>query len=108
MANNKQNIRKEMGSRVRVLRKARGLSIDTLSVKLGLTPGHLGLIERGDRGITVDRLMQVCTYFGCTADFLLTGKDKATSKGKATASVDLMLSDDEREKLAELINLLRG
>ena len=108
MANNKVNIRREMGNRVRVLRKARGLSIDTLSVQLGLTPGHLGLIERGDRGITVDRLMQVCTYFGCSADFLLTGRDKITTKAPPSASVDLMLSDNEREKLSELINLLRA
>jgi len=108
MATNKKNMRKEMGNRVRVLRKARGLSIDTLSAQLALTPGHLGLIERGDRGITVDRLVQVCIYFGCSADFLLTGREKTTAQAPAVASVDLMLSDNEREKLAELINLLRS
>ena len=113
MSTKKSMIRKEMGSRVRALRKARGLSIDELSTQLELTPSHLGLIERGERGITVERLIHVCNFFGCNADFLLTGKDKgagdvqAGAKNPAT-SIDLMLSDSERTILAELIYLLRG
>jgi transcriptional regulator with XRE-family HTH domain len=112
MPTKKSIIRKEMGIRVRALRRAQGLSIDELSAKLDLTPSHLGLIERGERGVTVERLLNVCQFFNCTADFLITGKEIRTPSAKKTAapsaSIDIMLSDTEREKLAELIYLLRG
>jgi transcriptional regulator with XRE-family HTH domain len=112
MPSNKSAIRKEMGCRVRALRRARGLSIDELSAKLALTPSHLGLIERGERGITVERLMNVCQFFGCSADFLITGKGPVTTNpdddSPPSASIDLMLNSAEREKLAELLYLLRG
>jgi len=112
MANSKTALRKEIGNRMRALRRARGLSIDELATQIKLTPSHLGLIERGERGVTVDRLIVVCQYFGCSADFMLTGREAPApkaEKGKhAAASIDLMLNDAEREKLAELIYLMRS
>lgn len=109
MATSKQVLRKEMGERVRAMRRVKNLSIDELAAKLRMTSSHLGLIERGERGITVERLIHACKFFNCSADFLLTGKEPGKAKTAAQAhSVDRLLGDAEKEKLAELIYLLRS
>ncbi len=42
-----------IGSRVREERKLRGLSIEKLAEQAGVTPSFLGLIERGERKLSV-------------------------------------------------------
>jgi transcriptional regulator with XRE-family HTH domain len=109
MATSKQLLRKEMGERLRAMRRVKNLSIDELAEKMRMTSSHLGLIERGERGITVERLIHACKFFDCSADFMLTGKEPGKAKGSTPAhSVDRLLGDKERQTLAELIYLLRA
>jgi transcriptional regulator with XRE-family HTH domain len=112
MPSKKAVIRKEMGSRVRQLRRALGITIDELSVQVDITPSYLGLIERGARGITVERLISFSKFFKCSADFLLMGHENATGELKfgnsaLSNSIDLMLNDDEKEKLYEFIKAIK-
>ena len=112
MASKKITLRKEMGKRVRNLRRTSGITIDVLSDKLGITQSHLGLIERVERGITVERLVVFCEYFKCSADFMLTGKDSGTStkrqsNSKLANAIDLLLSDDEKQKLYDFVNAIK-
>ena len=112
MASNKAAIRKDMGKRVRILRRAAGITIDQLSDQIGITPSYLGLIERGARGITVERLIDLSIFFKCTADFLLTGKESSASEIKFSSSplansIDLMLNEEEKQKLHDFIKAIR-
>jgi transcriptional regulator with XRE-family HTH domain len=43
----------EIGNRVKELRKSFGITREQLAERLGLTVSHMGLIERGERGLTV-------------------------------------------------------
>lgn len=110
MVNKKITLRKEMGKRVRNLRRTSGITIDFLSEKLGITQSHLGLIERGERGITVERLLVFCEYFKCSADYMLTGKEsgaKRQTTSKLASAIDLMLTDEEKQKLYDFINIIK-
>jgi transcriptional regulator with XRE-family HTH domain len=112
MTSNKATIRKDMGKRVRTLRRAFGITIDQLSEQIGITPSYLGLIERGARGITVERLIDLSAFFKCTADFLLTGKETTASNVKfgnspLANSIDLLLNENEKQKLYEFIKTIK-
>jgi len=112
MASKKITLRKEMGKRVRNLRRSAGTTIDVLAEKLGITQSHLGLIERGERGITVERLVVFCDHFKCSADYMLTGKDSGTSTKKQSNSklanaIDLLLSDEEKQCLYDFVNAIK-
>ena len=59
----KKQLRVMMGSNIRNERKARHLSIEEFAELLGLTPGFIGLIERGDRGATPHTLYKISDVF---------------------------------------------
>lgn len=78
------NFTKLIGSNIRFERKKRHLTIEDLSEILGIAPGFLGLIERGQRGTSIGNLVKIANYFSLTLDELITrdidNKDIAVSE----------------------------
>ncbi len=64
---------KEMGERIRRERKYRGLKLDDCARLLGISGAYLGLVERGDRMLSLDKAIRFCQVFGIPADYLLFG-----------------------------------
>ena len=56
----------EIGRRIRLLRAATGMSLDKVEAASGgrLKAVCLGSYERGQRGMTVDRLAEICDFYG--------------------------------------------
>ncbi|MCL2387400.1 MAG: helix-turn-helix domain-containing protein [Defluviitaleaceae bacterium] len=109
---NKVALRKEMGTRLRNTRIQYGLTVDELAEHLKITPSYLGLIERGDRGINAEKLVAICQFFKCSADFMLTGKERLAPKVPAGTSqlavaIDLLLTDNSKHRLADFIKSLK-
>ena len=70
MAITKESLRKRMGLNIRRERVAINMSIDELAGLLNITPGFLGLIERGERGITSPHLYKLADIFDISVDSL--------------------------------------
>ncbi|CAA0089540.1 Uncharacterised protein [Zhongshania aliphaticivorans] len=51
---------KELGGRIRLERKKRGISQEALANKAQLDRSYMGRIERGEKNITVLKLLQIC------------------------------------------------
>ena len=58
------SLRKQLGKRIRQLRKARGWTQQDVAEKAHLDPKYLGAVERGERNITVDNVEKIATGFG--------------------------------------------
>jgi len=69
----KLHIDKIIGSNISVERKARNFSRDELAEALKVSASHLGLIERGERGVNALNLIKISTIFDITVDTLLSG-----------------------------------
>lgn len=54
-----------MNNRIRVLREARGLTLDSLASKIGATNQQLSLLETGKRRLTVDWLIRLSIPLDC-------------------------------------------
>lgn len=67
---------KMLGKNIRTLRKKRNLSIDELSQLIGISPSFLGLIERGQRGLSIDNLCRICNMFNIQLDELIYGENR--------------------------------
>ncbi len=52
-----------MGGNLRRIRKANGLSIAALATYIDITPGFLGLIERGQRSLTAMMMYRAAEFF---------------------------------------------
>lgn len=80
---------KELGKQIRRARKLKGLSLQALET---LSYGNykasvVGAYERGDRAMSVNRLVGICAFFDSLPEELL-----AKARGRAT-SVQLSLFD---------------
>ena len=58
---------------IRKQRKIHGLTIAEMASLLDLTPGAFGLIERGDRGLTIHNLFKLSNIFGQPTDYFFLG-----------------------------------
>ncbi len=62
---------KEIGGRVRALRKERGLSQADLACVLDVDETAISKIENGKRGLATAELAQLCEHFQMSSDELL-------------------------------------
>jgi transcriptional regulator with XRE-family HTH domain len=62
---------KLLGKRIRTERTNRGLTQDNLAEAVGVSSPYIGQIERGERGVSLETLINICNYFHETADYLL-------------------------------------
>lgn len=53
------NIAKQLGQRIRQLRNERQMSQEELSFKAGISPAHLGQIERATKNPTIDTVAKI-------------------------------------------------
>jgi transcriptional regulator with XRE-family HTH domain len=49
---------------LRVVRRARGLSLRAVASRAGVDPGHLSKVERGEKQLSVDALHRVAAVLG--------------------------------------------
>lgn len=70
------------GDRIRLLRKTLGLTQSEFAERISLSRGAVGNWEH-DKGITQKNLQQIAETFGCSLDWLLSGKGDPFSAGNA-------------------------
>ena len=71
----KEQLRKFLGANIKRQRLMRKLSLDEFAELLSITPGFIGLVERGQRGVTSHNLLKIAEIFGISIDSLFYGVD---------------------------------
>ncbi len=69
-----REIRIFMGNRIREERAKKNLSIEQLAELVDVSPSFLGLVERGDRALGLEKLLRMAAYFEITVDYLINEK----------------------------------
>lgn len=67
----KENVMKNFGIRLKMLREERGLSVEELAEKFGLKDIPLILWEQGKIAITIKTIIKLAKYFNVSVDYLL-------------------------------------
>ena len=62
------------GCRLKEMRKKRGLTQEQLAAAVNMSTVHLGNIELGKRGISIDLLLELSDVLDVSIDFLIKGK----------------------------------
>jgi len=57
--------------KARQIRESRALTLDDVHRLTSITSGHLGKFERGEVGLSIEKLMELRDLYGCTIDDLL-------------------------------------
>lgn len=66
---------KEIGIRIRSERLKNRLTIEKLCEMLEVSPSFIGLVERGESGISLEKLYKLTEIFQVSADYLIKGID---------------------------------
>lgn len=82
-----------LGKRIREERLRLNLTQEKLSEDINISTAYLGQIERGERNVTLDKLIPLANRLGVTVDFLLS---------------DYITSVDDDINLNRLKQLLQG
>lgn len=101
-------LRKEIGLRVKNIRLNMNMTKQKMADLLGISGQYLGMIERGEGTLSVDKLKILCDMTGLSADYILFGKDfNSTLNLSKKLSKKLSGYSDEEIKLgcATLENL---
>ena len=83
---------KEMGKRIRMLRKKAHMTQAILAEKLEISTSFLGHIERGTRILSLETLVRIAGYFDVLTDYLILG--------------DLNTADEQNSKNAKKARML--
>jgi len=94
----KQETRVLIGENIRKERVSRKISVDQLAKLLDVTPGFMGLIERGQRGANPTTLLRLSEIFETTIDTFFYGRDGSEQPIATNEDEELL-----RKKIASLI-----
>jgi transcriptional regulator with XRE-family HTH domain len=64
------------GSRLKLAREAKDLSLGDLSKRTGISKGTLSQSEHNDTNLTMDNIKKICRALGLSLDYLVFGESK--------------------------------
>ena len=65
---------KKSGERIQQLRKAHGMTQTQLAARLNIGDRHLRKIEAGEKGPSIDILVEISGLFGVSLDYIIVGR----------------------------------
>lgn len=100
-----------VGTRVRILRRAAGMSQEALADRLGLTFQQVQKYERGANRISASKLFDIAAALNVPVSSFFEGLDRIDA-GDAVRSVEdtfaRLMADDDGAELAELFPQIRS
>ena len=91
---------KDLGNRVRTVRRQHSLTQEQLAEKVGISASFLGHIERGTRVASLETLVAICNTLNVTPEHLL-----SASLHNFDSKMPEGLSKQDRDKLSEFLRL---
>jgi transcriptional regulator with XRE-family HTH domain len=99
----------QLATRIRALRRSKGLSIEKLADAADISAGYLSEVERGLSEISGAKVGRLAEQLGTTADYLLTGREDQTSNAGITIPPGLSEAAKTLElTYAQTLQLLLG
>lgn len=100
-----KSIKNQLAFRLRDLRSAKGLTQRDMARHFRLSDVGYGAWERGDTEPSIDNIMRLCEFFGCTADSLvglappkaiIDAKEIKARSEKAKGALDALFASIDR------------
>jgi len=79
---------KESGKRIAALRKEKGMTQEQLAEKLNISYSMMAKIEIGNKGISIDLLIELAVFFDVSMEFIILGCE--LHRDKLKEQFDLM------------------
>ncbi len=104
-----EELLRRVGARIRDLRRAGNLSLETLGEKADLHPTHLSAVERGQRNPSLVSLAKIARGLGVDIASLLDVGHRSRAAAKSALQERLRdAAQDDLERLLRIWDALRG
>jgi transcriptional regulator with XRE-family HTH domain len=97
-----------IGNKIRKLRKEKGLTLEDLSKKTGLSLSYISLIERGLKNPSLRALEKIAECLNITPGILLSDKEEEDESLETFLRINTKLGEKEREMIIQLIKSLEN
>ena len=99
-----------VGNRLREIRNNKGLTQEQVAHIANVTPAYFGLVERGEKNITVSTLEKICNALNISlAEFFSPARKDRTDVDNVSMQIINQLtgkSDFEKHKILKLVKLV--
>ena len=68
-------MKKDIGKRIKITRESMKMTKEEFAKAIGISGQYLGIVERGDSCLSVEKLKLLCDFTNLSADYILFGKD---------------------------------
>jgi len=92
---------KEIGKRIQSRRKQLGYTQEQLADMMNVSIQMVSNLERGNKAIRIDNLINLCQILDISADYLLTGRENAADICALVGRISQLSSKDQ--KMIEMI-----
>ncbi|WPC42379.1 helix-turn-helix transcriptional regulator [Clostridium sp. JS66] len=96
---------KELGIRLKLERKKMGFTREKLAELIGVTTAYIGVLERGEKRMTVDTLVNISNCLHVTTDYLITGEKPPSKEGSHLIELLSGCSESESNALYDIIRV---
>lgn len=93
----------EIGKRIQSRRKQQGLTQEQLADRMNVSIQMISNLERGNKAIRIDNLINLCQILDVSTDYILTGKETQDDFHALTARIEA-LSTANRKMIEMLID----
>lgn len=102
------DIAKQLGQRIRELRNERHMSQEELSFKAGISPAHLGQIERATKNPTIDTVAKIAAALDIpVASLFLTDSISMPSQNTVINKINAQLTGMSEEEQKDILRIIR-
>ena len=77
-----EEIKYVIGQRLRHYRKIRFITQRELAAEIGVVPSYIADIERGQKGISIEKIVELCMWFNISVSDLIPLERRTKSKEK--------------------------
>ena len=96
-----------VGIKLRAERARSGQTQEQVAEAIGITPAFVGHIERGERSMSLDTLINLCNLYHVTIDYLLSDT-LPPEDDNALTQIAAILKDKSSEQQAAILDILRA
>ena len=101
-------ISEQIGKRIQLCRKAKGMTQEQLAERIDLSRNYLSAVERGVNQISLDKLIELMNVLECSADEIFVDVINTGTKTKASILSERLkgLSVAEQNRILEVLDTL--
>lgn len=96
-----------IGIRIAEIRRQHKITQEALADMLGVSPKHISHVENATSSLSLKNLIQFCTIFNCSFDYLIFGKQHNEPLSKLPDDIVKILSTGNNEDIDRLNRYLQ-